>query len=99
MQLHQVALIEQSQLQMALFDECANRHTLERRDPADALGLAPLLDGLAADHAAVPHQHQLCDAEVRRIACRSCSRQDTYVTVDENVAALFCLPLHCTALD
>ena len=46
--LEQVALIEQAQLKMPLLDQCADRCALQRRDPADAVGLAQLVDGLAA---------------------------------------------------
>src|SRR5450756_193387 len=49
---------------MALLDEHADRHAPERCDPVNALGLAQLIDGLACDHAAVAHHHQLLDAEV-----------------------------------
>src|SRR3990172_3149468 len=48
----------------ALIDEHADRHAPEGCDPVNALGLAQLIDGLACDHAAVAHHHQLLDAEV-----------------------------------
>src|SRR3972149_6257528 len=48
---------------MPLLEERADRHALELRDPGNTLGLAQLLDGLAGDHAAVAHHHQLLDTE------------------------------------
>jgi hypothetical protein len=63
-QFEQIALIEQVQLQLPLLNKRADRYALERRDPGDALAVAHLVDGFVGDHAAVPHHHQLLDAEV-----------------------------------
>ncbi len=57
-----MALVEQAHL--PLLDARANRGTLERGDPADAVGLAQRLDGLAGDHAAVADQHHLLDPDI-----------------------------------
>jgi len=63
-QFEQVALIEQVELQLPLFDQRADRGTPQCGDPAHALGLVHLVDGLVGDHAAVAHHHQLLDAEL-----------------------------------
>ncbi len=60
----QIALVKQTQLQLPLLDQRADRAALERGDPADALHLAHLLDGLLRDHAAVTHHHHAFDTEV-----------------------------------
>src|ERR1700692_4067556 len=63
-QLEQIALIEQVHLKMPLLEQRTDRCALERRDPADAVGLAHLVDGLLRDHTPIANHDHALNAEV-----------------------------------
>ena len=62
-ELKQIALVKQLRLQGLVFDEGADRATLECGNPVDAVLGLDLVNGLLRDHASIPNDHEAVDAE------------------------------------
>jgi len=63
-ELEEVAFVEQAQLQGAAFHQGADRPSLQRGDPRDALKLLQCFDLLLADHTPIADQDHFVDAEL-----------------------------------
>ena len=59
----QVALVEQTELDVATIDELANGAGPEGRNPIDTVFLLELIDLLLRNHSAITHQDDLFDPE------------------------------------